>query len=68
MVANSAYQLPFVPYILDLNAGDYVQLYASADDAHVQITAIGTQTLPARPTSPSVIVVFKQVGVAVGSS
>jgi hypothetical protein len=68
LVSNSAYQLPFVPYILDLNAGDYVQLRISADHADCQLTAIGAQTLPTRPASPSVIIVFKQVGTAVGSS
>jgi hypothetical protein len=68
LVSNSAYQLPFVPYILDLNAGDYVQLKVSADHSDCQLSYLGEQTSPIRPSAPSVIIVFKQVGTAVGSS
>ena len=65
LVANSAYQLPFVSYILNLNAGDYVEFYYSAPSQYVQLTTLSGLTTPTRPVSPSVIVVAKAVGNAV---
>ncbi|MFN9909833.1 MAG: hypothetical protein ACK56F_27565, partial [bacterium] len=58
------YQLPFVSYILELNAGDYVEFYFSSDSQYVQLTALSGLTTPTRPDSPSVIIVAKQVGLA----
>jgi len=64
LVANSVYQLPFVSYILELNAGDYVEFYFSSDSQYVQLTALSGLTTPTRPDSPSVIIVAKQVGLS----
>jgi hypothetical protein len=64
LVANSVYQLPFVSYIFDLNAGDYVEFYFSSDSQYAQLTALSGLTTPTRPDSPSVIIVAKQVGLS----
>jgi hypothetical protein len=68
LVANSSYQLPFVSYIFNLNANDYVEFYFSAPSDHVQLTTLSGLTSPTRPISPSVIIVAKAVGNAVLSN
>ena len=68
LVSNSTYQLPFVSYILDLNANDYVEFYFSSDNQYVQLTTLSGLTTPTRPVSPSLIVVAKQVGLSAGNS
>jgi hypothetical protein len=65
LVSNSTYQLPFVSYIFELNAGDYVEFYFSAPSQYIQITTLSGLTTPTRPDSPSVIIVAKQVGLSV---
>jgi len=68
LVSNSVYQLPFVSYILDLNANDYVEFYFSSDNQDVQLTTLSGLVTPTRPVSPSLIVVAKQVGLSAGNS
>jgi hypothetical protein len=65
LVSNSVYQLPFVSYILELNAGDYVEFYFSSPSQYVQITTLSGLTSPTRPVSPSLIIVAKAIGNAV---
>jgi len=65
LVSNSVLQLPFVSFIFELNANDYVEFYFSSDNEFVQLTALSGLTTPTRPDSPSVIIVAKQVGLAV---
>lgn len=65
---NSTYQLPFVSYILDLYAGDYVQFYFSSPSQYVQLTTLSGLTSPTRPVSPSLILVAKAIGNAVLSN
>lgn len=62
---NNVYSLPFVSYIFDLYAGDYVEFYFSSPDANVQLTTLSGLTSPTRPVSPSVIIVAKAIGNAV---
>ncbi len=62
---NTSYQLPFVSYILNLNAGDYVEFYFSSPSDHVRITTLTGLVNPTRPISPSVIIVAKAIGNAV---
>jgi hypothetical protein len=70
LVANSAYQLPFVSYIFELNAGDDVEFYFSSNSQYVRLAALSGLTSPTRPDAPSLIVVAKQIGtsVSVGST
>jgi hypothetical protein len=68
LVSNSSYQLPFVSYIFNLNANDYVEFYFSAPSDHIQLTTLSGLTSPTRPISPSVIIVAKAVGNAVLSN
>jgi hypothetical protein len=49
-------------YIIDLDAGDYVEVVFSSADASVGIIAIGPQTSPTRPALPSIIVTLNLVG------
>lgn len=64
LVSNSVLQLPFVSFIFELNANDYVEFYFSSDSQYVQLTALSGLTTPTRPDSPSVIIVAKQVGLS----
>jgi len=66
LVANSVLTLPFVSLVFNLNANDYIEFYFSSNSQYVRLTSIGTQTGPTRPASPSVIIVAKQIGTAVG--
>ena len=65
LVSNSVLQLPFVSFIFELNANDYVEFYFSSDNEFVQLTALSGLTTPTRPDSPSVIIVAKQVGLSI---
>jgi hypothetical protein len=65
LVANSALQLPFVSFIFELEANDYVEFYFSSSSQYVQITTFSGLTSPTRPVAPSVIIVAKQVGLSV---
>lgn len=57
--SNNGDSLPIVPYIIQLNVGDYIEFVAQADDDHVQILALGPTIGPA---IPSVIVGIKRIG------
>jgi hypothetical protein len=59
---------PFVPFILSLNAGDYLQFAFSSEDSNAELFAIATQTVPTRPATPSVIVTIKEIATDIGSS
>lgn len=62
---NGHYSLPFVSYVFELNAGDYVQVYFSSPSQYVQLTTLSGLTSPTRPVSPSLIIVAKAIGNAV---
>jgi hypothetical protein len=67
--SNNAKALPFVSNILQLNATDYLEILFASTSAAVQITAVPAQSVPyAHPAAPSIIVVTKQVGIAVGTT
>lgn len=57
--SNNGDTLPIVPYILSLNAGDYIEFVAQADDDDIQILA---STPLIGPAIPSVIVGIKRIG------
>ena len=48
-------------YMVQLNAGEYVELYYSKTTANGQIQYLGTQTTPTRPASASTIITITQV-------
>ena len=48
-------------YMVQLNAGEYVELYYSKTTANGQIQYIGTQSTPTRPASASTIITITQV-------
>ena len=57
--SNNGDSLPIVPYYISLNAGQYVEFVAQADDINTQILT----TSPAiGPTIPSIIVGIKEIG------
>ena len=64
-VSNSVIQLPFVSYIFELEANDYVEFYFSSPSDHIQLSTYSGLTSPTRPIAPSVIIVAKQVGLSV---
>ncbi len=57
--SNNGDSLPIVPYILELNAGDYIEFVVQADDANVQLLST-TPTIG--PAIPAIIVGIKEIG------
>jgi hypothetical protein len=57
--SNNGDSLPIVPYILSLNAGDYVEFVAQASGDDCRILAT---TPPIGPYIPSIIVGIKRIG------
>jgi hypothetical protein len=67
LVSNSVLTLPFVSFIFEMNANDYVEFFFSSDNQYVQLTSLSGLTTPTRPDSPALIVVAKQVGLSVSA-
>jgi hypothetical protein len=57
--SNNGDTLPIVPYVIELNAGDYIEYVAQADGDNCQILAL-TPTIG--PFIPSIIVGIKRIG------
>ncbi len=57
--SNNGYILPIVPYILSLNAGDYIEFAGQASDTDVIADAIVSP--PIGPAIPSIIVGIKKI-------
>jgi hypothetical protein len=57
--SNNGDSLPIVPYILSLNAGDYIEFVVQADDADVQLL---TTTPTIGPRIPAIIAGIKEIG------
>ena len=55
------FALPAWNFLINLNAGDYVELYWLVDSTLVTMPAIAASTTPAYPAIPSVIVTMTQV-------
>ena len=60
--SNNGDTLPIVPYIIQLNAGDYVEFAARASDTDCQILAVNAASVPFGPAIPSLIVGIKRIG------
>ena len=60
-ITASLRQVASSNYIIDLAAGDYVQLMYSSADIATRILAIAPQTNPVRPAGPSISVAITQV-------
>ena len=60
-ITASLRQVATSNYIIDLAAGDYVQLMYSSADIATRILAIAPQTNPVRPAGPSISVAITQV-------
>jgi Collagen triple helix repeat (20 copies) len=60
-ITASLRQVATSNYIIDLAAGDYVQLMYSSADIATRILAIAPQTNPVRPAGPSIAVAITQV-------
>ena len=59
--SNNGDSLPIVPYILELNAGDYVEFAAYATDTNNTIQILAVTGLSPMPSIPSIIVGIKQL-------
>jgi hypothetical protein len=68
LVSNSTLTLPYVSFIFQMNANDYLEFYFSSDSQYVQLTSLSGGTGPTRPISPALIVVVKQVGNAISNT
>ena len=60
--SNNGDTLPIVPYIIQLNAGDYLEFASRATDINCQILATDSATVPFGPAIPSLIVGIKRIG------
>ena len=49
------------PYLLNLNPGDYVQLFWSSDNVDTKLYSIPVRSNPTRPVSPSLIVTINEL-------
>ena len=58
--SNNGDSLPIVPYIIQLNVGDYIEFVAQADDDHVQILYVPQNGIG--PSIPSIITGIKRIG------
>jgi hypothetical protein len=57
--SNNSDSLPIVPYILELNAGDYIEFVANATESNISALAV-TSGIPG-PSIPSIIVGIKKI-------
>lgn len=62
--SNNSDSLPIVPYIISLNAGDYIEFVAQSSDEHTEIAAYITDILG--PNIPSIIVGIKEIATDIG--
>ena len=60
-ISTSLHQVATSNYIIDLAAGDYIELMYSSADIATRILAIAPQTNPVRPAAPSISVAIPQV-------
>jgi hypothetical protein len=60
-ITASQRQVATSNFIIDLTAGDYVEIMYSSADIATRILAIAPQTSPVRPAGPSVTVAITQV-------
>lgn len=58
--SNTSDSLPIVPYVIQLNAGDYIEFVIQASDINVQILALSPA--PIGPNIPSIIAGIKEIG------
>jgi hypothetical protein len=59
--SNNGDQLPIVPYIISLNAGDYVEFAIQATDASFQLLTV-PDVSAIGPRIPSIIIGIKEIG------
>lgn len=59
---NNAETVISVPFILDLNAGDYLEVAFSSPIDSTRITGFAASTLPTRPAMPAIIATLNLVG------
>lgn len=59
--AANVEQIISVPFIVDLAAGDYIQLKWCSDSAAAQLLATAAGTGPTRPACPSIIVTVNKM-------
>jgi len=59
---NHRFSLPFVSYILQLAAGQYVEFLFWGDAGTPQLFANATPAAPGSPATPSIIVIAKRLG------
>jgi hypothetical protein len=65
--SNNGDMLPIVPYILNLNAGDYIEFVAQASDINTQALYVDDNTTPIPgPSIPSIIVGIKEIATDIG--
>ena len=61
LAGNNAKYVGAWNWVVNANAGDYCEIMWYSADTNLRILSIGTQSAPARPEIPSVIVTVSQV-------
>jgi hypothetical protein len=67
VVGNNGKMVPAWNYMLQMAAGEYIELYWHSNDLQMRILASTGQSDPPRPSIPSVILTVHQVPYAIGS-
>lgn len=66
--SNNSDTLPIVPYIISLNAGDYIEFVSQADGANMEALSISSGSVVIGPAIPSIIVGIKKVAADIGTT
>ena len=53
--------IPSQNFFIDMNAGDYVEIYWARDNAGISIAYHGPETSPAKPAAPSLLLTVSEV-------
>jgi hypothetical protein len=61
MANNNVYVISAWNFVIDMNAGDYLQLMWSSTTTDMEMSSIPPQTSPTRPATPSLIVTMVQI-------
>lgn len=65
---DPSYLIAALNFFVELNAGDYVELYWRASDTGVSIEYLAAQTSPTRPATPSVILTVNYIAPAASTN
>jgi hypothetical protein len=60
-VANNGYSVPACNIVLQLTAGDHIELRYATQDTNLQLATVSSSLVPVRPIAPAIITTVTQV-------